>query len=164
MFEKAKDKISALGIKLFAPRYVGALKAALDRKTDTDLKDYIAGLDVTDLVRHNLKGIRTIIDVTTIGDHDLPDYLSELDRDTRDNYLMKAKQYLEDGVFLPILSYLINSQAEFGIKNAKTPEEVWFGRATINGIALIRDEFERLLVLYEEEHPQVEIFNKHEII
>ena len=66
--------------------------------------------------------------------------------------------------FEKVAEYLINAQGNYTVKEALNMEQVSFGRATINGISLVKEEIERLSNIYRAENQSEEKFDKSSIM
>ncbi len=108
---------------------------------------------IADLVRQQLAGIT--VDLS---------YLDEMSEEEREEFLVKGKQIHENPAFQRVATHRISEQVDLTVKDAKNIEEVNFGRATINGISLLQEEFERLAGMYDEKHKPAEAFNKFETL
>jgi len=74
------------------------------------------------------------------------------------NHSLKCNKY-----FLSLLKYLIDCQGNYCVRIASNEKELNFGRATINGIELIKDLIEELDKLYLEKG-QKEKFDEFKVI
>lgn len=110
-------------------------------------------LDVVDLVRERLKGVR----VETA-------YLDDMPKEERRDFLANAKDLHENQTLKTIAEHLQSEQIIFIAKEAKSQEHANFGRATINGIALVQDEVKRLAGIWDNETQLQESYNEHEVI
>lgn len=111
------------------------------------------------LVRKQLKGYDPKL-LDNEGDilESLPPELGE------DQFLAKAKDLKENTAFTIIVNHLIREQILYTVKQAPTVETLNFGRATINGLSLCREEVERLAGIYVERHATEPPFDEHEVV
>ena len=108
-----------------------------------------------DLARMQLCGIK--IDFNEEGDVD-----SNLDENEKKELYAEAAIISNNKAFRKIADSLISSQGNYSIKHAADMNAVSFGRATINGIMLFKEEMERLASLNREE--EEEEFDKYEVV
>ena len=109
--------------------------------------------DISALTREQLKGID--LDVS---------YLEDMTEKEKKDFLGKAELIAKNDVLDRIIDRLIKSQIDFTVKGAKDMEQVNFGRATINGLTLLREEINRLSALYNDEIKPAEEFDKYDIL
>lgn len=95
---------------------------------------------ITDLARVQLQGIK--VDTS---------FVNEMTPAARLDFCEQASDVLKNSTFKRTLDYLISEQVEFTVKRAQSMDEVLFGRATINGLSLAKEQFEALAALAEEE-------------
>ena len=128
------------------------------RKNAKEFQDYKASLTVTDMVREQLAGFNPKLFDT---DDDLPEVLGEVE--AQSEFLSKCKALQENPALEVILSYLIRNQIVHSAKHAPTQEAINFGRATINGFELFREEVARLVAVHTERHSKEPNFNEFEV-
>ena len=116
--------------------------------------DMRAEVSIIDLVREVMKGFNP-------RDLDSEEELLEMleDEDSVDAFLAEAKKLTENTALPKILAYIERNQIQYSARDAKTLEEINFGRATLNGIQLLRDELASLLTAWEERHAPPEEFD-----
>jgi len=114
--------------------------------------DWENELDVVDLVRERLEGVKLDNVLGNLNEAETKEYITEMAR-VADNKWMKL-----------LLNDLKVKQIMFTVKQARNMEEVSFGRATINGISLIEEELVRVKALDEESKKPKGEFDEHAII
>ena len=60
--------------------------------------------------------------------------------------------------------YLVNKQARLTLQLSKDNHDTTIGSLNINGIATVKDDFERLALSYKKENIPAPEFNKFKII
>lgn len=108
--------------------------------------------DIIKATREVLKGIT--VDLS---------YLDAMSREETNGFLAKASNILNDSTFQKITDYLINKQMKFTVEEAENWEQAKFGRATIFGITLLRDELQALDAMYKDLNKK-EVFDEHSIL
>ena len=108
--------------------------------------------DLTGLTRESLKGVK--VDLS---------YIDGMTKEEVDSFLVNAYAVMKNPAFKKVLDYLMSEQVDISIKEAGSWEQVLFGRATINGIALIRQEFGALAAMWEDRN-KIEEFDKYKVI
>lgn len=63
-----------------------------------------------------------------------------------------------------VLRKLQSAQVDFLGKNATTLEQVTFARGTLNGLALVEEELERLTSIYKKLVAKKEVYDKHDLL
>ncbi len=117
--------------------------------SDSYIDAFKTNVDIKDLIRERLKGVRpNHPDDGTI----LQDHLSGLDNNSRLVFLSKGKELLENEAFQVIVKSLIIESEHDAMLNAVDITQVNFNRATINGVMLIEEEAERLKAMFIEEN------------
>lgn len=104
------------------------------------LSDWSCKHNVEELVRKQLHGI--IIN---------NEYIEELSKEQREELYASAHSIFMNPSFKFVIDHLINAQIDETVKRAQNMNDVLFGRGSINGQELIKEEFERLSSLYKEE-------------
>lgn len=79
-------------------------------------------------------------------------------------FLASAHNVFTSDSFSRVTEFLADQQMQKGVIESPTWESVLFYRATIEGIRLVVEEFDRLEALYQEMHQRSEEFNKHDVI
>lgn len=116
-------------------------------------------LTVVDLVREHMRGF----DPRALDSED--ELIEMLDEgEGADAFLAEVKNLYDNGALGRILTYIERNQIAYTAKEAETLDKVNFGRATLNGIALVREEIERLHTLFVERHRPPEEFDPHEAL
>lgn len=138
-----------------------------------DFEAYKRSLTVTDLVREQLKGFNPrLLDPTRRRDEetgsevesfdDLPEVLGEVE--DQESFLAACKSLQENKAFPIIADYLLRNQILFSAKEAVGLAEIDFGRSTVNGIQLLREEVARLATVHAERHAAKPTFDEHEVV
>lgn len=157
MFEHIKD---VLATWLLADR----IKRLDDQdRIMRELHEHNSKLTVTDLVREQLKGFDPkMLDSAMYDRVDDTDILSEwYGEDADEAFLANVKSLRKNTAFEPIINFLIRNQILYTTKEAPNAASNDFGRATINGLVLFREEVDRLCAVYEERHKPDEEFDAH---
>lgn len=113
-----------------------------------------------ELLRENL---RTVTVDMFYGD----DPLLFLGPEDRKVYLKKFSDIINDKDVMARLVYLVNKQANLTLKTMKdgnTEDENMAGSMNINGICLVKDDFERLASTFSKEESPPEKFNPYSIV
>lgn len=120
---------------------------------------YKESLSVVDIVREQMQGFNPHLLETE-------DELMELlgDEDSLDSFLNEAKKLWDNEALPRILSYIERNQIIHSAREAATLEAINFGRATLNGVSLVREEVERLKTAFDERHAPKEEFDAHEAV
>lgn len=122
-------------------------KAELDTIHNAVLEADRKSLSVADLIREQLKGFNPqVLDENTDV---LETFLFEAEKD---EFMAKIKEINNNPHFFALLDFLVKEQLLFLAKEANDLSQVNFGRATINGISLIKEEVQRISRLYDELH------------
>lgn len=109
-------------------------------------------LDISNMIRTQLEGIK------------LSDVLTNLDEKDKKEYIIEMARISDNKALRMLLNDLKVKQILFTVKQARTMDEVGFGRATINGISLIEEELNRAKALQEELQKKIDVFDEHAII
>lgn len=134
-----KDKLLAWLFKGYAKN--------LRRQSKLELDAYKASVDVKDIVRARLKGLRP-------GNPDedrLQNKLARMETPERLEFLSKAHDMVQNWAFREVCRYIIEEAEHKAVLYATTMEEVNFQRATVNGVQLIEEELKGLSTMYIEE-------------
>jgi len=121
---------------------------------------------IVDCVREQLKGFNPkLLDESLYDSVDTaPDVLEQYDsEDSEEVFLSKIRDLYNNPTFNAVLNYLVRNQLIYTAKEARDFNEISFGRATINGLILFKDEVERLKAIYDERHIHEESFDRHEV-
>lgn len=111
-----------------------------------------------ELLRENLNTV--VVDVFYSDDPIL-----SLTPEERKIYLKKFKDLVDDVEVINRLKYLVNLQARLTLKGAKdSGESDMAGAMNINGICVVKDDFERLKVMYNKENIGPDKFNRFDVI
>lgn len=117
------------------------------------------GRNVRELLRENLSTVS--VDVFYLDDP-----LVELPQKERQLYLKHFYDLSRDEKFMERIKYLVNKQALLTIQNIRNKDGSWdtaAGAMNINGIALVKDDVERLAAMHIKETVPEEDFNEYEI-
>lgn len=136
------------------------------RKFEGEVLKYGMSVNVVDLVREQLKGFNPRL-LDRIENSDQADILAEIEAEEGGNveaFLAECKQITTTDAFLRVCNYLIRNQVIYTAKEARAEIAINFGRATINGVSLMREEIERMAGIWEERSKAPEPFDKHEAI
>lgn len=136
------------------------LRLQEDLKRQKELfRDEREAYTVTDMVREQLQAF----DPRMLDDEDdLPTVLDEVEG--QDSFLAKMKTLNENKEFALVVAYLTRNQIMHIAKYADTTEKQNFGRATINGFELLKDEIARLATIYADRHAKEPEFDEHEVV
>ncbi len=125
-----------------------------------------ADFSVQRLIREQLKGFDTSVLSKSVwdGSDEAISIEDAYDVDEgRASFLAKVHDLAQSKELEGILTYLVRNQILFTAKEAIGQEQELFGRATINGLTLIRDEIRRLDAIYKEEYGRKEDFDKFSV-
>ena len=92
----------------------------------------------------------------------LPEVLG--DDENQIEFLNNVKSLSGNRALNIICDYLKRNLIIDAAKYGKDIDAINFSRASINGLGLLREEIERLLVILEERHPKETEFDKHEVV
>jgi hypothetical protein len=112
---------------------------------------------IKELTRENLKLVP--VDIYYIDDP-----LLSVDPDKRLDYLKKFSEVVDDKDIMERFKYLVNKQARLTLQLSKDNHDTTIGSLNINGIATVKDDFERLALSYKKENVETPEFNKFNII
>lgn len=147
--------------------------AALEQEYHDKIAAYIKDVSITDLVRDRLTGFNPkLLDGVHLSwsgnkfdDRDgiLP--LVEKEDGSITDFLLECNRLHENKAIWRILDWLERNQILFIAKRAPATQ-VDFGRASINGIELVREEVIRLKEQYEElkNAPKAEKIDPHAVV
>jgi hypothetical protein len=116
------------------------------------LAEWLYPCDMAALTRKNLNDIK--VDSAYL---DLP-------QDDYKKFLAEASVIFNRPEFKEVTSHLIAAQVEYVAREAQDVRQMDFARASINGISLVFEEFERLNSLYEATVKPKEDYDIHEIV
>lgn len=147
--------------------YVGADGKRIDEVVNDDLRRRLDGLadDFTPTVVPDLPddGFSTLTRRQFKGvDIDL-EFANKMSTEARTDFLASVHKIVTEPAFKRVLHTLMNRQVEVSMLQASDWESVKFGRATVNGIALVDEEFEALDAEYVESVQPKEEFDKQSI-
>lgn len=112
-------------------------------------------LNLVDIVREQMKGFNPQL---LLDDSDLTDLM---DGEELDGFLAKAKDLTDNIVLKKICEHIKRNQMQYSALESNSLEQLNFGRATINGVSLLEDELDSLVLLYEQRHAKEEDYDKH---
>ncbi len=124
---------------------------------------YKQTLDIKDLIRERLRGIRPNRGDNTI----LQSHIIKLDDPERLVFLSKADEILKNETFRIVADSLVVESEHKSMLESGDMNHVNFNRATINGIELIEEELTALTTMFNEEQTkQIKMTEgeKHEIL
>lgn len=110
-----------------------------------------------DAVRYQLEGI-------TISHEVKGSLLDGMTTEQETDFCEKASDVLKNPTFLTTVHHLIAQQVDYTVKRASNMDEVLFGRATINGLSLLKEQFEALTARAEELRKVEEQFDPLDVI
>lgn len=113
--------------------------------------------EIKELLRENLSLIP--IDIFYIDDP-----IMQLNEEKRMNYYKKFFDIVSDKDIMERIKYLINKQARLTLQSSRDGTADAMGASCINGIASVKDDFEKLANSYIKETAPKAEFNKHKII
>lgn len=128
-------------------------------EAERDRREARMNLSVVDLVREQLNGFNPrLLDVS--------DELVEMmdGEDSVDSFLAEAKKLYDNTALPKILDHITRKQIMESTVEALTLETINFGRASINGCSLVREEVERLHTAFVLRHAPKEEFDAHEAL
>jgi hypothetical protein len=139
---------------------IASMKLSQDM-ADERKKIYVSAMEgdkLSRLLREELKGFDVkILD----SDLDVEDWYTE--QDSRRTFLEQCHELFKSSALKDIAKFLIRNQMQYTTTEAKTLEDMNFGRATINGIVLLQEEVDRLNTLYLTEVKPPDKFDEHDI-
>lgn len=123
------------------------------------LEEERKSLNVVDIVREQLKGFNPrLLD----SEADILEQFKE--EDALDSFLDQVHELSENNALGPIFDYLIRNQILYTAKEAEQMASINFGRSTINGFVLLREEIERLEGIYKERHIPEDKFDTQDVL
>jgi hypothetical protein len=141
---KIKNKILSYVLK----GYTRSIRKKYRLLYEQDIELYKATLDIKDLIRERLKGIRP----NHPEDNSiLHNYIAGLDDVSRLAFLSKAHDVLKNDTFKVVCESVIEELIQKAVLHSKDMSEVDFNRASINGVSLIEEELFLLNKSYLEE-------------
>lgn len=96
-------------------------------------------VDVVALTRSQLDGV----DLSS-------KYIDDLPKEEREMHIANAHNIFSNPTFSFVIDHLIGQQADEIVRRAPNMDSILFGRGSINGQDLIKEEFERLSDLQRE--------------
>lgn len=100
-----------------------------------------------------------------VGSVDLDtSWIDEMPKQERNTILTEAHDILYKESLDKIINELANRQIRHIAQEAGSFEEMNFGRGTLNGINLLKEELESLDSIYASEHQKAEDFDPYKII
>lgn len=76
----------------------------------------------------------------------------------------EAVTALKNPALTKAIQYLISQQVDYTVKRAESMDHVLFGRATINGISLLKEQLEAMAARAEELRKGAEEFDEHKAL
>lgn len=92
------------------------------------------------------------------------DPVIELNDTKRKKYLKKFYDIVNDKEIMERFIYIINKQVRITMQKSKDGTTDTYGAININGIATVKDDFERLANMYSKEDVPEKEFNKFNVI
>lgn len=109
--------------------------------------------------------LRENLDTVAIDLFHSDDPLLALNPEERKIYLKKFKDLVDDPDLMSRIKYLVNLQARLTLKSVKDGAEPSIaGAMNINGICLVKEDFERLSQMFDKETVPGEKFNRFDVI
>lgn len=150
-----KDKLLGWLFKGYAKR----LKDDSENVLELQIEAFRRTLDVKDLIRERLKGIRpNHPEENTV----LQNHLAKLDDATRLVFLSKAHDIMENETSKVVIESLIVESEHKAMIESVDMVDVNFNRSSINGIMLYEDEMTRLDVMFKEEQEKNKVMTEEE--
>lgn len=113
--------------------------------------------EMNKLVSHKMKDSLDYHEITS-------NYLTTLTKAQRDEFFNKIHLASDNTAFKTVLNYLSRRQVEWIAEKSANWEQVLFGRATLNGFYILKEELDRLESIWQDEHQPKEKFEETEII
>lgn len=125
-----------------------------------------ANVNVVDLVREKLKGFnpRLLNRIKTTDDANILVEEFGENEEGADAFLAAIKPIAESKEFQVLLDYLNRNQIVYSAQEGLDLNQINFGRATLNGTGLVREELDSLLTIYIDRHKPSEHYDKHEVV
>ncbi len=164
----------------------GAVLAPEMRKTQKERDTYLAlqkrlredierfeehkkNITVRDIMRERLAGLNPrLLDKVSEDDSELLDYMLKEAGDSDEVFEGRKKEFLarmhdlaKNDELVLLIDWLVRNQTLITAREAQTQEAINFGRATLNGLELVKEEIERYAGLYKESHAGEEPFDEH---
>ena len=79
-------------------------------------------------------------------------------------FLSKIKDVYDNKQFQSLMDYIVCNQVLYSFRVADNLGSMNFGRATVNGVSVVKDEIERLTKIYRERTAPVEAYDDKKII
>jgi len=124
-------------------------------KIKRDYTKRLSEVTIEMMLKEKLKGLPKVVD------YDDDEVMEE---EGKLNFYRKAKEILDNPVFTAIVTRLATNQKELTWSEAKSLEEINFGRAWASGVIDVRDEVERLTNLYIEMTKKDGDFDKFDVL
>jgi hypothetical protein len=118
-------------------------------------EDEKAKVTIEMMLKEKLKGLPKVVD------YDDDEVMEE---EGKLNFYRKAKDILDNPVFTAIVTRLATNQKELTWSEAKSLEEINFGRSWASGVIDVRDEVERLAAIYVEMTKKDGDFDKFDVL
>lgn len=134
-----------------------------------DFKQYRENLSEVDLVRFQLKGFNhLLLDKAYIQSDG--EIFTDIFEDAKvaglsEKDLLNEIKSLTDNRALPVVfDHIKRNQLIYSAQAARSLSEMNFGRASINGVELVREEVGRLLGIHKERNAPEEEYDEHAVI
>jgi len=96
-------------------------------------------VDVVSLTREQMNGVKAV-----------SSYLDDLSKEEREMHISNGHNIFTNPSFAFVIDRLIGEQADEIVRRAQNMDAILFGRGSINGQDLVKEEFERLSDLQKE--------------
>ncbi len=126
------------------------------REKEKQYSEWVSKRTVTDMCRERFAGFDF--------KENEKDLIAQIPVDRVDDYLDSAVTIKKSDVFNYIIDYMIRKQVEAYTNDASDIEKINFGRATLNGIALVEEGIDSLVTEYNYRNTDNEDFDEHNAI
>ena len=92
------------------------------------------------------------------------DILDRMNTDEKTAFLGSIHRIVSEPAFKVVLDLIKSRQVEFSMLQAEIWEHVQFGRATVNGVSLVEEEFAALDSQFADLNQPKDQFDKHSVI
>lgn len=176
MFDKLKEKLVRSFTRYVYSERIQALderELILDIEKD-EFESYKKSVTIADMVREQLHGFNPrLIDDTgllisqdgSVIDLNVNIFQDALKEGIEEDELLAAAKKLSDDKYLKFMyAHLTRNQIIWSFRHGQTTEQLNFGRMSVNGVELVRDEIDRLTGIFNERNKPPEDFDKHEML
>jgi len=134
-------------------------KNRLDENYRLEKRAFEAGVDIKDIVRERLKGVRVVHPDKRSW---LMDTIAQMERPERLDFLSKAHSAGENKALTTVIDFLLTESQSKSALDARDMVEVNFNRATANGLMLLEEQIAVLSQMYTEEKKREELMPPEE--